>query len=348
MNNLDIVLAVLSGSILCLLLVAVYFLKSLLENKQDKTNNPDVDSLKDQLTGIKSSVDELKTKSTTQLDLMKKDIDYLTISHNKWERALNDTNYQGDLGEEALAEMLDTVGLQKDVDYFWEKEVAGFEKAKPDVYLKSSRGGNIVIDSKVSITSFVQAVNATDEKVKKRLMKQHADDIMNHAKALAKKRYHEYFKGAPEFTILFLHNIHLYLHALAQNPSIDIEARKMNIVIVTPPILYGFLKTVKLFNVQKDIEQSAQKISQIAQQVHTQLSKFIEHLNAVGRALTTAVKKYNTAQQRWHEKLLPKVSQLEELKGVEENKKLTDKLSRIEDSPIVIDEDKEITDNKLN
>ena len=339
MSNLDLVIFVMSGLILCLLLVAVYFLKSLLENKQDKVTSPDIDLLKGELTGIKSSVDELKATWTTRADLMTKDIDHLTLSYNKWEQALTDTNYQGDLGEEALAEMLDSVGLQKDVDYFWEKEVVGFEKAKPDVYLKSSRGGNIVIDSKVSITSFAQAVNAKDEKEKKRLMKQHADDVMSHAKALSKKSYHDYFEATPEFTILFLHNIHLYLHALAQNPTIDIQARNLNIVIVTPPILYGFLKTVKLLNVQKDIEKSAQKISQIAQQVHTQLSKFIEHLNSVGRALTTAVKKYNAAHQRWHEKLLPKVSQLEELKGIEENKKLVDKFSRIEDSPIANDEE---------
>ena len=339
MSNLDIVLAALSGSILCLLLVAVYFLKLLIENKQDKAKSPDIVSLKDDLSGLKSSVDQFKGTWKTQADLMKKDIDQLTHSYSKWERALTDTNYQGDLGEEALQEMLDSVGLQQDVDYFWEQEVVGFDKAKPDVYLKSTRGGNIVIDSKVSITSFVQAVNATDQKEKSRLMKLHASDVMNHVKSLSDKNYHQYFKGSPEFTILFMHNIHLYLHALAQNPTIDIESRKMNIIIVTPPILYALLKTVKLFNVQKDIEKNAQKISQISQQVHNNLDKFLTYLNGVGRSLNQAVKKYNDAHSRWHEKLLPKISQLEEIQGIEENKKLTDKFSRIENSTSTIDKE---------
>ena len=68
------------------------------------------------------------------------------------------------MGEESLREMLDDVGLLEGVNYKWEDTVGSFDqKVKPDVYLDSTRGGTIVIDSKVSIASFAQSQNVESE-----------------------------------------------------------------------------------------------------------------------------------------------------------------------------------------
>ena len=81
-------------------------------------------------------------------------LDYLSKNYHKWTEALTNKSLQGELGEESLREMLDDVGLLEGVNYKWEDTVGSFDqKVKPDVYLDSTRGGTIVIDSKVSIAS---------------------------------------------------------------------------------------------------------------------------------------------------------------------------------------------------
>ena len=49
---------------------------------------------------------------------------------------------------------------------------------------------------------------------------------MDHVTSLSKKKYNQYFKGSPEFTVMYLHNINLYLHALAQKPDLEQEAKE--------------------------------------------------------------------------------------------------------------------------
>ncbi len=329
------------------IVVAAYLFNNIRSEKKQQlfTEHNDLDKLLNQIAGIKSAVDGLSSEVKSGQEKTSNSLDYLSKNYHKWTEALTNKSLQGDLGEESLREMLDDVGLLEGVNYKWENTVGSFDqKVKPDVYLDSTRGGTIVIDSKVSIASFAQSQNVESEDEKDRFLKQHAEDVLNHAEALHKKKYHQYFEGSPEFTLMYMYNINLYLLALSQMPDLDSRARNMGVIICTPPILYALLKTIKLFNVQKDMEQNAKKITRIGNEIHTRLNTFIKHLNRVGSGLSTAVGAYNKAVSSWTSKLIPKVSQLEDIQMTDKSQKIEGKLKQIEVFPSVTD-DTEIKSN---
>ena len=345
-----ITLISLTISFLTIAVVAYLFNNIRSEKKhQSSAEHNDLDNLLNQIAGVKSAVDGLSSTVKSGQEKTSNSLDYLSKNYHKWTEALTNKSLQGELGEESLREMLDDVGLLEGVNYKWEDTVGSFDqKVKPDVYLDSTRGGTIVIDSKVSIASFAQSQNVESEDDKHRFLRQHAEDVLKHVEALHKKKYHQYFEGSPEFTLMYMYNINLYLLALSQMPDLDTKARNMGVIICTPPILYAVLKTIKLFNVQKDMEQNAKKISKIGYEIHNRLNIFTKHLNRVGSGLSTATGAYNKAVSSWTSKLIPKVSQLEDIQMTDKSEKIEDKLKRIEVFPSVTgDSEIKIEDNNI-
>tara|TARA_Y100000768_G_scaffold381749_1_gene360910 strand:- start:950 stop:1996 length:1047 start_codon:yes stop_codon:yes gene_type:complete len=344
-STLIYIVAALSFAILCVTIGILFFLRgNHLQKDPTESNHEDFkNDIINELQNLKTSFSNLQTATANDNQNMKSSVENLTKNYYKWETALTDKSYQGDLGEESLREMLHDVGLTEGINYSWEKSVDGFENnQKPDVYLKSSKGGHIVIDSKVSITAFAKSVQTNDEKEKNQFLNQHAKDIMDHVTSLSKKKYNQYFKGSPEFTVMYLHNINLYLHALAQKPDLEQEARRMNVVICTPTLLFALLKTVKLFNIQKDIEKNAETIFNLSKDIQLRLTTFVDHLQKMGRSLTSVVTAYNKGHSSFHSRLIPTINQLEELHNTDPNKKIESRFSRIETTPAQY----EIEDNR--
>ena len=103
----------------------------------------------------------------------------------------NKSKVQGDWGEQVLENILEGSGLRKDEDYFTQQNVKGEgnENLRPDVIVKCPGDKSIVIDSKVSLTAYLDYVAAEDPDSQKKAAKENLDSIKKHIDELSAKNY---------------------------------------------------------------------------------------------------------------------------------------------------------------
>ena len=106
---------------------------------------------------------------------------------------------QGNWGEIILDELLESQGLTKGVHYEIQSSIRDSvgdvvrnvddHGMRPDVILHLDQKRDVIIDSKVSLTAFMDYVNAEDEADRQRYLKAHVDSIRKHVKELSTKDY---------------------------------------------------------------------------------------------------------------------------------------------------------------
>ncbi|MBO5975263.1 MAG: DNA recombination protein RmuC, partial [Paludibacteraceae bacterium] len=109
---------------------------------------------------------------------------------------------QGDWGERILNEILESQGLTEGIHYETQstiRDAAGNVvktdtggNLRPDVIMHIDYNRDIIIDSKVSLTAFMDFVNAETEEERQIHLKAHIDSIQKHVKELSKKDYSSY------------------------------------------------------------------------------------------------------------------------------------------------------------
>ncbi|MDE5827767.1 MAG: DNA recombination protein RmuC, partial [Duncaniella sp.] len=112
-----------------------------------------------------------------------------------------DSKVQGDWGEMVLESILEKSGLQKDEEYFTQATTDSNGETlrnedgsllRPDVVVKYPDGRFVVIDSKVSLTAFVDYANADNDEVRDGAALRHVRSVKKHIDELARKRYQDY------------------------------------------------------------------------------------------------------------------------------------------------------------
>jgi len=151
----------------------------------------------------------------------------LKVTTDKLAAALTVPRIRGRWGEIALKNILEISGLVKEVDFYEQVKLNGGDKTiRPDVVVKLPGGKFIVIDAKVPLESFFEALEETDEAKSKELLKRHARSLKEHVKRLADKRYWSFLEDSPEFTIMFLPSDSLLIYALEFERETSKEERK--------------------------------------------------------------------------------------------------------------------------
>lgn len=322
-------------------------LKQVSEEGESETSEAHKE-LTEEIQSLRTIVASAQTVWKSSTENLSEQVESLSKSHTEWKTALKNTKTQGNLGEEALEEIIKNIGLVENIHYKKQENSGDAMNSQiPDFYINSPDGNKIVIDSKVTVTSFAKSVETDDAELKKAFLKKHAEDVWNHVKTLGGKKYYEALKGSPDFTVMYLHNDHLYLHAIDQDEKLIEKAWKRNVLILPPTLVYGFLKMVKLAHFQKDIEKNAEKTAIIGREIHQRLSKFIVYFEKVGSGLSTAVNRFNDAFGSWQSRLIPKINELEEMQGTNKEEKLNEKLKPIEVAPIIVSDEDIKSDEKL-
>ena len=96
---------------------------------------------------------------------------------------------QGDWGEMILATILDNSNLIRGVHYDCQVTIKDDEgnNQRPDVVLYLPEGKRIVIDSKVSLTAYVEWVGAEEEAARTRYLAAHVASVRQHVNELSRK-----------------------------------------------------------------------------------------------------------------------------------------------------------------
>ena len=218
---------------------------------------------------------------------------------------------QGDWGETILEELLSSQGLTKGVHFDTQAVIRdadgrtvsneGGSILRPDVILHLDGRREVIIDSKVSLSAYVDYVNAENELDRQNFLKAHLDSIKKHVKELATKDYSSYVKSpkvSAGYVIMFVPNMGALWSALNAEPDLWRKAADQNVYIADEQSLYGALKIVSMTWTQVAQAQNHEKVYELANEMIDRVGQFMEKYEAVGKALKKASDEYEAAERK--------------------------------------------------
>jgi DNA recombination protein RmuC len=195
--------------------------------------------------------------------------------------------------------ILEVEGLQKYIDFSREDMYRDDEQEKnrkPDFILKLPNGKCIIIDSKVSLTAYVNYFNASSAEEKVEYLKQHLRSVTDHINNLADKNYQS-LAGltTPDYVFMFMPVESALTLAMNQNPEIFNNALKRKIVLITPTTLVATLKVVKILWQKENQVKNVEEIFRQCGELYNKFVSFLEDMDKIETALTLASKAHRDA-----------------------------------------------------
>ena len=338
--NLELILAFIVGAIIgggITFKLLPGFLKSIfretardelseIQNQISDDNKQNEDDLSKRLEALNTAI--IKASSTWDANTknLAQEVGDLTKSHTQWAEALSNPGQQGALAEESLKVMLETAGFVKGVNFSEQQsEKTDQGDYRPDVYVNTPDQGTIIIDSKAPMKLYKEAIEIEDENLKKSKLRDHAKNVLDHAKKLGKKDYSGAIgKKTPDFVIMYMPNVSIYMSAIEQIPDLVEQAAKHRVMICPPSLVYAALKTIMLTWQQQEVYENAENIKQQASEVHARLKKFNDDFfTKIGTDLGRAIKSYNDGVRSWESRLMPSVRKIEEMGIADSTRKIS-------------------------
>jgi len=223
----------------------------------------------------------------------------------KLTRALSDNRTRGAWGEVQLRTALESAGLRSGIDFVEQSAAFGEDLSRPDVIVHLPGHRNVVIDAKVPLQRFLDALECEDPAVAKGLFEDHAKVVLTHVQALAKREYADKVTGSVEFVAMFIPKESFLEAAISHRPALVDEARRAGIVFVTPSTLIGLVSLVRLTVREHALSENAQQIFELGRELHERLGKFVGEYAKIGKHLESAVGAFNSATGSLEGRLLP-------------------------------------------
>ncbi len=212
---------------------------------------------------------------------------------------------QGTWGETILEELLSSQGLTKGIHFDVQPTISGADSTlRPDVIIHLDRRREVIVDAKVSLSAYVNYVNAATEEDRQRYLKAHIDSIKTHVKELVKKDYASYIKPpkvSAGYVIMFVPNMGALWAALNAEPDLWRRAAEQNVYIADEQSLYGAIRIVQLTWTQVQQAENHEKVFELADEMIGRVDRFLESYESIGKAINALGKAY----EEGHKKLEP-------------------------------------------
>ena len=265
--------------------------------------------------------------------------DHLTIEVGKLQAetvnlvtALRKPDVRGRWGEIQLKRVVEFAGMLDRCDFQEQASVTGEDgRLRPDLVVRLPGGKNIVVDSKVPLAAYLEAMEAPAGEPRVAKLREHAQQVRTHMTKLGQKSYFEKFTPAPEFVVLFLPGEAFFAAALEHDPTLIEEGVGKNVILAAPTTLIAMLKAVHYGWKQETIAENALAISKAGQELYERTATLVEHLTRVGVSLGSAVGAFNDVLNSYESRVVPSARRLKEL-GVAGQKEV-DRILKIEKQP---------------
>lgn len=278
-----------------------------------------VTPLKDTIEAMRRAMGEVGMKNTELSSAMKEQIQLLMKQSEAARHSTDELTrvlkyggrVQGDWGETVLCELLDSQGLTCGVHYdtqvvmrdgdghVLKSEQGG--SLRPDVILHLDSKREVIIDSKVSLTAFMDYVNAKDENEKQAYLRQHVESLQTHVRKLAAKDYSSYVrppKVCMDYVIMFVPHSGALWTAFNAQPDLWRKAMERNVFIADEQTLFAALKIVSLTWTQISQAENHEKVYALAHELMDRVGIFMKKYQSIGKALENATKAYEEGEKK--------------------------------------------------
>ena len=222
---------------------------------------------------------------------------------------------RGNWGEEVLANLLTLCGLNQNLDFDLQVDVAGEARLRPDAVIHLPSGRNLAIDAKASITAFLDGLELTDAAARHAAFARFAQVLRARAKELAGKEYSRYLTDSLPCVVMFVPSEAAFRAALDADPELFLYGQKQQpaVVLASPSTLFPLISIIAQGWRQHEAGQQMQRLMKEVQEFGVRLQTFLKHIQGVGQGIDAAGKAYNAALASYRTRLEPKRNQLVEL-----------------------------------
>lgn len=276
--------------------------------------------LKEKMTEFKSAVEDSKNKGielaaslTAQLGKMMEETCRIGGEARNLANALKgEQKTQGDWGELILEDILQRSGLVNGIHYECQETIRDADgravtggtdkKMRPDVIVHYPDDKDVIIDSKVSLSAYVDYMNSTGDDERKNALDRHLRSVRNHVTELVKKDYSAYNsksgRNTVDFVIMFIPNEAPFQLAMISDPNLWHEAFKNKVMIISPLNLMALLKIIHIAWTREEQSRNQQAILDTASELMERLHGFYDDFDAIGAELDKLQTTYEKATNR--------------------------------------------------
>jgi len=288
--------------------------------------------VKESIDSYKKRIEELEKGSEKTFGQVTEMLSNIQITNASLQKetgalvnALRNPRVRGRWGEIGLKRVVEFSGLSAHCDFIEQVYTEGEDSVlKPDMIINLPGNSHVVVDSKLPLDAYLQALETDDENSRNLLFAKHAKDLRDHVNRLSKKQYWSQFQNTPDFVVLYMEVESALNVALMTDKTLLQDAMNNKIILTTPTTLIVVLKSVAMSWQQHNITENALQIMEAAMDFYARVNVFADHLDKVGGGLKTALKGYNDAVGSWESRVLPAGRKLEQLKATDNKNVLPD------------------------
>ena len=281
-----------------------------------------VTPLRETIDRMKKAMEDNTLKQTSMSSEMRTTIEHMMRQSQAAQKSAEEltrvfkhgSKVQGDWGETVLDELLEAQGLTRGIHYDTQAVIRdasgqaikseGGSTMRPDIILHLDQRREVIIDSKVSLTAFMDYVNAETEEERQQYLKAHIASLQSHVKELSAKDYSSYIqppKVRMDYVIMFVPHTGALWTALNAQPDLWRKAMDKNVFIADEQTLFAALRIINLTWTQIAQAQNHEKVYALANEMLDRVGQFMKKYQAIGKALDNAAKAYEDGEK----KLLP-------------------------------------------
>ena len=229
---------------------------------------------------------------------------------------------RGRWGELQLKRVCEMAGMIEHCDFEQQTSADTDDgRVRPDLIVKLPGGMNVVVDAKVPLEAYLNALETEDDDARAAHLEAYGRHVRDHLRKLGAKSYQDSFSPTPEFVVLFLPSEAFHSAALEQVPDLIQEGVDNKVLIATPTSLIGLLKVVAYGWRQERMAESAEQVAELGRQLHKRIGTMAGHLAKLGRAITSSANAYNDTVGSLERQVLVSARKLSD-HGVESGKEI--------------------------